>query len=61
MKFFDYELFDLNDKIVFTICGSTQELHEKYRVGSNLNQIINHANSIQQSNKIDYCQFIKFE
>lgn len=23
-------------KMVFTVCGSTQELHEKYRVGSNL-------------------------
>ena len=24
------------DKVIFTICGSTQELHEKYRVGSSL-------------------------
>jgi wyosine [tRNA(Phe)-imidazoG37] synthetase (radical SAM superfamily) len=25
-----------NDRTYFTICGSTQELHSKYRVGSNL-------------------------
>lgn len=28
------------NKIIFTVAGSTQELHEKYRVGSNLADII---------------------
>lgn len=47
---------------VFTICGSTQELHEKYRVGSNLKEIIGHARAYRSSGKTnDYIQHILFE
>ena len=39
------------DRVIFTICGSTQELHEKYRVGSNLQQILDHAAAFRKNNK----------
>lgn len=49
-------------KVYFTICGSTQELHEKYRVGSNLKQILDHAAAYRESGKTnDYIQHILFE
>lgn len=49
-------------KVVFTVCGSTQELHEFYRVGSNLEKILKHAEAFRLSgNKNDYCQHILFE
>lgn len=49
-------------RITFTICGSTQELHEKYRVGSNLKQILKHAEAYRSSGKKnDYAQYILFQ
>ena len=39
------------DRVIFTICGSTQELHEKYRVGSNLQQILDHAKAFRGNNQ----------
>ena len=51
-----------NDKVYFTICGSTQELHEKYRVGSNLQQILNHAAVFRENGKKnDYIKIIRFK
>ena len=35
-----------NDKIFFTVCGSTQELHEKYRVGSQLYDVFENEDYI---------------
>ena len=46
----------------FTICGSTQELHEKYRKGSNLQQILDNSDAYRQNNKHnDWLQHILFE
>lgn len=48
--------------IAFTICGSTQELHEKYRVGSNLQQILDHASAVRENGfNNDWIQHIRFE
>jgi hypothetical protein len=38
-------------KIYFTICGSTQELHEKYRRGSSLNNVLNNLESAYKYTK----------
>jgi wyosine [tRNA(Phe)-imidazoG37] synthetase (radical SAM superfamily) len=47
---------------VFTICGSTQELHEKYRKGSNLQQILDHAKAFRKNGrKNDWIQHIRFD
>jgi len=49
------------DRIHFTVCGSTQELHEKYRVGSKLNKVLRNAAAVRSIRKIDFGQFIRFE
>jgi organic radical activating enzyme len=55
-------IFTKQDRVYFTICGSTQELHEKYRVNSDLQQIRDHATAFRKNGKcIDYCQHIRFE
>jgi MoaA/NifB/PqqE/SkfB family radical SAM enzyme len=49
-------------KVEFTICGSTQELHEKYRVGSSLDEILRHATAYRKAGKNnDWIQHIRFE
>jgi hypothetical protein len=46
----------------FTVCGSTQELHERYRVGSNLQQILTNAAAFRTNGrKNDWIQHIRFE
>lgn len=51
------------DLVVFTVCGSTQELHEKYRVGSSLEKVLSSADSFRKYNitKNDRLQYILFE
>ena len=51
------------DEVYFTVCGSTQELHEKYRVNSNLNTVIENALYFKNAcpHPIDYIQHIMFE
>lgn len=48
------------DEVHFTLCGSTQELHSKYRVGSDLNQLLENASYFRSSKKNDFCQYIRF-
>jgi len=56
------EILEPSDQIHFTICGSTQELHSRYRVGSNLMMLMENVEAYQSVGKNnDYCQFIKFE
>jgi hypothetical protein len=55
-------IFTEQDRVLFTLCGSTQELHEKYRVNSNLEQILEHAKAFRKNDrKNDWCQLIRFE
>ena len=56
------EIFPDNIKIYFTVCGSTQELHEKYRKGSKLQDVLNNALAFKETYKFknDYIQHIKF-
>jgi MoaA/NifB/PqqE/SkfB family radical SAM enzyme len=39
---------DCKGNIYFTICGSTQELHEKYRVNSNLDRVLSRLDIINR-------------
>lgn len=56
------KLMRSDSRAVFTVCGSTQELHERYRVGSDLQQILDNASSFRKNNKkIDWVQHILFE
>jgi MoaA/NifB/PqqE/SkfB family radical SAM enzyme len=54
-------LLTKDDKIFFTICGSTQELHETYRVNTNLKKILENAKSFRSESKNDYAQCIQFD
>ena len=56
------QLLDSNDIIRFAIDGSTQTIHEQYRVGSNLAKVLaNHATIKQHSGVITSLQHIMFE
>ena len=53
-----------NDSVYFTVCGSTQELHEVYRVNSDLKKLLFHAKVFREAakdKKIDYIQHILFD
>jgi sulfatase maturation enzyme AslB (radical SAM superfamily) len=51
-----------NCMCAFTVCGSTQELHSKYRVGSNLQQILDNAAAFRKNGrKNDWVQHIRFQ
>lgn len=52
-----------HDKVFFTVCGSTQELHEKYRVGSSLEKILRNHKAFKEAcpHDIDYIQHICFD
>lgn len=57
------EILTSNDRVYFTICGSNQKLHETYRIGSSLEQILNNHQAFISTNKdkIDHIQHIMFE
>ncbi len=51
------------DRVIFTICGSTQELHGKYRIGSKLSKVLENAEAFRKGagpKKNDYIQYIRF-
>lgn len=49
------------DSVYFTICGSTQEIHEIYRKGTKLKNILKNAESFRKHSKTDYAQCIRFK
>ena len=53
--------FKKDDKIIFTVCGSTQELHAKYRVGSDLNQLIANVKAFKNTACNDWIKILKFK
>ena len=57
------ELCNEKTLVYFTICGSTQELHEKYRVGSKLENILANHNEFKKGMKYknDVLQYLIFE
>ena len=54
-------LLTSEDEVYFAIAGETQELHEKYRIGSNLQEILTNAEAFRSDTKNDILQFIRFE
>ena len=53
-------LMDNRDRVYFSICGSTQELHEVYRKNTSLEKIIANARAFRTHHKNDYAQCIRF-
>lgn len=56
-----HQVLNKNDICIFTICGTTQELHERYRVGSKLDVILRNSQAFINENGNDCMQYIKFE
>lgn len=56
------KLLKKDDKVFFTICGSTQALHEVYRKGTKLQNILDNASTLRKFSKYknDYAQLIRF-
>jgi MoaA/NifB/PqqE/SkfB family radical SAM enzyme len=54
-------LMDSGDQVFFSICGSTQKLHNTYRKGTNLKNILRNAKAFRSDNKNDYAQCIRFK
>ena len=52
---------DADDRVYFTICGSTQRIHETYRRGTSLERILNNARAFRSDHKNDYAQCIRFK
>jgi MoaA/NifB/PqqE/SkfB family radical SAM enzyme len=52
---------ELSHKIYFTICGSTQELHEKYRVNSSLKKVLRNLDNALKFNPNVILTWIVFE
>ena len=55
------EILTKDDEVYFTICGGSQEVHEIYRVGSDLDEIIKNARAFRSAKKNDILQFINLE
>lgn len=54
-------LLDEDDEVYFTICGSTQELHQRYRRNTRLDRILRNAAAMREAGKsTDYAQCIRF-
>jgi hypothetical protein len=54
-------LMNQHDKVYFSICGSTQEIHEVYRTNTKLENILANAKAFRSHNKNDYAQCIRFQ
>jgi MoaA/NifB/PqqE/SkfB family radical SAM enzyme len=56
------EILTERDSVYFSVCGSTQELHETYRVNCSLENLLNNARAFRKANKygVDYIQHIEF-
>ncbi len=52
---------NIRNKVIFTICGTTQEIHSKYRINSSLNNILNNANAFRTHCNLDHLQKIRFQ
>jgi sulfatase maturation enzyme AslB (radical SAM superfamily) len=57
------ELLDSNDKIIWPVDGSTQEIYAKYRSGGKLNKVIENQQYVVSLNPLinHVTQFIQFE
>lgn len=53
-------LLTSTDRVYFTICGSTQQLHEQYRRNTRLCRILSNATAFRSSKHNDYAQCIRF-
>lgn len=53
-------ILDESDRVWFAVCGSTQDIHSKYRVGTSLPAILEHARELRSERKVDGAKCIRF-
>lgn len=53
-------ILDDNDRVWFAICGSTQEIHSRYRIGTDLKRIIENADALRSVREVDGVKCIRF-
>lgn len=54
------EMLNNDDRVWFGICGSTQELHAKYRIGTKLQNILLNSEILRSVRRIDGAKCIRF-
>ena len=54
-------LLDSDDEVWFGICGSTNELHQKYRKNTDLNRILKNAKALRNEKPVDGIKAIRFK
>ena len=54
-------ILDDNDRVWFTLCGSTQAMHEHYRVGTTLHKVLQHARALRTIKKVDGARALVFK
>ena len=54
------QTLDDQDEVWFTLCGSTEEMHAKYRVGTSLKRLLAHAQALRSARSIDSARALKF-
>lgn len=55
------QTLDYQDEVWFTLCGSTEEMHFKYRIGTSLERVLGHARALRRAKKIDGARALKFQ
>lgn len=55
------QTLDYQDEVWFTLCGSTEEIHSKYRAGTSLERVLEHARVLRRAKKIDGARALKFQ
>lgn len=55
------QTLDDQDEVWFTLCGSTEEMHAKYRVGTSLKRVLVHAQALRSARSIDGARALKFQ
>lgn len=54
------KLLSENDRVWFAICGSSEEMHQKYRAGTILADILKNASHLRLNKKVDGVKCIRF-
>ncbi len=52
---------DQQDEVWFTLCGSTEEMHARYRARTSLKNVLAHAEALRRAKAIDGARALEFQ
>lgn len=55
------QILDNQDEVWFTLCGSTEEMHARYRCGTSLKRVLSHATALRRARAVDGARALKFQ